>query len=52
MQYFGATVTTSNYILSLLLSATVYMLVEKPFANMTMMLLAPPRRARPSAAGQ
>ena len=47
----GATMTTSNYVLSLLCSFAVYMLVEKPCANLVMMLLAPPRRRRPTEAG-
>merc|ERR1712093_808624 len=46
--YLGATMTTSNYVLSLLCSFAVYMLVEKPCANLVMMLLAPPRRRRPT----
>ena len=45
--YIGAAFFTSNYTLALLCSLVVYLLVEKPFANLTMVALAPPRRARP-----
>jgi peptidoglycan/LPS O-acetylase OafA/YrhL len=42
--YTGAWIFTANYCLALLSSFGVYTLVEKPFANLTMMLLAPPRK--------
>ena len=42
--YTGAYILTANYTLSLLASFVVYTLVEKPFANLTMMLLAPARK--------
>ena len=37
--YTGAAIFTSNYTLSLLSSFGVYVLVEKPFANLVMMLV-------------
>ena len=42
--YLGAYFMTANYTLALVLSFALYMLVEKPFANLIMILFAPPRR--------
>ena len=41
--YLGIYLLTANYTLALLASLFLYMLVEKPFANLSMLLLAPPR---------
>eukprot|EP01052_Picozoa_sp_SAG31_P021520 SAG31_NODE_1669_length_7575_cov_2.213483_4_plen_460_part_00 len=43
--YLGAFLLTANYTLALMASLFLYMLVEKPCANVVMLLLAPPRRS-------
>jgi peptidoglycan/LPS O-acetylase OafA/YrhL len=50
--YLGAYLLTANYTLALVASLALYMLVEKPFANLVMMLTMPPRRPMQDAPKQ